>query len=251
MGATHGDRECGCAEAYLGEHRLDDGHEDVEGDGKRGAVLHDPLRKVLVVGVIGTLERGGLVHLLASHCSKSCGDGQGGKNAAERGGTNQGWEGKGRAGRGTHRSSKAQWIEGCQIQPAYKKTAARAPGPALPRHRGSGGWQNRAECVNASPNATLPSRRAARFPLVRWTNAVLPQSLPRSCRQRIAVAWLHAPVVPRLCPARRRRPRSARLWRRRPSRATPRSSWPRAWRASCWAEGCRWARSPPAGCGAT
>ena len=120
MGATHGDRECGCAEAYLGEHRLDDGHEDVEGDGKRGAVLHDPLRKVLVVGVIGTLERGGLVHLLASHCSKSCGDGQGGKNAAERGGTNQGWEGK--AERDGARTAAAATVDreaaGCQIEPA-------------------------------------------------------------------------------------------------------------------------------------
>ena len=67
MGATHGNRECGCAEAYLGEHRLDDGHEDVEGDGERGAVLHNPLRKLLIaIGV--TPEGGGLVDLLASHC---------------------------------------------------------------------------------------------------------------------------------------------------------------------------------------
>ena len=56
------------AEACLGEHRLDDGHEDVEGDGERGAVLHNPLRKLLIV-IDGTPERGGLVDLLACHCS--------------------------------------------------------------------------------------------------------------------------------------------------------------------------------------
>lgn len=65
--ATNDCRQCGGAEAYLGEHRLDDGHEDVEGDGERGAVLHNPLGQLLVV-IGGTPERRGLVDLLASHC---------------------------------------------------------------------------------------------------------------------------------------------------------------------------------------
>ena len=161
-------------------------------------------------------------------------------------------DGKGRAERDGARTAAAaaspmdRWVAKCGAR--EKKTAA----PAPPRFHATEG-----AAVGRIEQSALMHRQTPRCPaggplgfpsfggpMRSFLNRCLGRA-PKHCSRVVAL------VVPRLCPARRRRPRSARLWRRRPSRATPRSSWPRAWRASCWAEGCRWARSPPAGCGAT